>query len=44
MGAMRSERDVRRKNMLPVNAKLRMAISKHAGDTVTIRLQERLDD
>jgi Domain of unknown function (DUF1905) len=29
---------------LPVKAELRRAISKEVGDTVTVRLQERLDD
>jgi hypothetical protein len=29
---------------LPVKADVRKAISKQAGDTVTVRLQERLDD
>jgi hypothetical protein len=29
---------------LPVTAELRRAISKEVGDTVTVRLQERLDD
>ena len=29
---------------LPVKAELRRAIGKEAGDTVTVRLQERLDD
>jgi hypothetical protein len=29
---------------LPVKAEIRRAIGKEAGDTVTIRLQERLDD
>ena len=28
---------------LPVNADVRKAIGKEAGDTVTVRLQERLD-
>lgn len=28
---------------LPLNAKLRQAIGKEAGDTVTIRLEERID-
>ena len=28
---------------LPIKAELRQAISKQAGDTVTVRLQERLD-
>lgn len=28
---------------LPINAKLRASISKDAGDTVTIRLIERID-
>ncbi len=30
-------------HMLPVNADVRKAISKRAGDTVTIRLEQRLD-
>jgi len=29
---------------LPVTAELRRVISKEVGDTVTVRLQERLDD
>jgi hypothetical protein len=29
---------------LPVTAELRRAISKEVGETVTVRLQERLDD
>lgn len=29
---------------LPIKADVRKAISKQAGDTVTVRLQERLDD
>jgi Domain of unknown function (DUF1905) len=29
---------------LPIRAEVRKAISKQAGDTVTIRLEERLDD
>jgi hypothetical protein len=29
---------------LPIKADVRTAISKQAGDTVTVRLQERLDD
>jgi hypothetical protein len=29
---------------LPIKADVRKAISKQAGDTVTIRLEERLDD
>jgi hypothetical protein len=29
---------------LPVKADIRRAIGKEAGDTVTVRLQERLDD
>jgi hypothetical protein len=29
---------------LPIKAEVRKAISKQAGDTVTVRLQERLDD
>ncbi len=28
---------------LPIKADVRTAISKHAGDTVTVRLEERLD-
>src|SRR5437763_16825880 len=28
---------------LPIKADLRAAIAKHAGDTVTVRLEERLD-
>jgi hypothetical protein len=28
---------------LPIKAELRKAISKRAGDTVTVRLDERLD-
>ena len=28
---------------LPITADLRMAIGKHAGDTVTVRLDERID-
>jgi hypothetical protein len=31
------------RHKLPIKAKLRKAISKHAGDTVTVRLEERLD-
>lgn len=30
-------------HMLPVKAELRKAIGKEAGDTVTVRLEERLD-
>lgn len=30
-------------HMLPINAKLRASISREAGDTVTIRLIERID-
>jgi hypothetical protein len=30
--------------MLPIKADLRKVISKRAGDTVTIRLEQRLDD
>ena len=30
-------------HMLPVNTSLRKLISKQAGDTVTVRLEERLD-
>jgi hypothetical protein len=29
---------------LPIKAEVRKAISKHAGDTVTVRLERRLDD
>ncbi len=29
---------------LPIKAEVRTAISKQAGDTVTVRLEERLDD
>ena len=29
---------------LPIKAEVRKAISKQAGDTVTVRLQQRLDD
>ena len=29
---------------LPIKAALRKAISKHAGDTVSIRLEQQLDD
>jgi hypothetical protein len=29
---------------LPIKAQLRKAISKQAGDTVTVRLQQRLDE
>lgn len=29
---------------MPVKAEVRTAISKEAGDTVTVRVQERLDD
>ncbi len=29
---------------LPIKAELRTAISKQAGDTVTVRLEERLED
>ncbi len=31
-------------HMLPVKAGLRKAIGKEAGDTVTVRLEERLED
>ena len=31
-------------HMLPVKAELRKAIGKEAGDTVTVRLEERLGD
>jgi hypothetical protein len=31
-------------HMLPIKAEVRTAISKQAGDTVTIRLEQRLDD
>jgi uncharacterized protein DUF1905 len=34
----------RRPHELPIKAEVRTAISKQAGDTVTIRLQQRLDD
>jgi hypothetical protein len=30
-------------HMLPVNARIRRAIGKDAGDSVTVRLEERLD-
>ena len=32
------------RHMLPIKADLRNAISKQAGDTVTVRLDRRLDD
>jgi uncharacterized protein DUF1905 len=32
------------RHKLPIKAELRTAISKRAGDTVTIRLEQRLDD
>jgi len=32
------------RHKLPVKAEVRKAIGKQAGDTVTVRLQERLDD
>jgi Domain of unknown function (DUF1905) len=32
------------RHKLPIKADVRKAISKEAGDTVTVRLQERLDD
>jgi Domain of unknown function (DUF1905) len=32
------------RHMLPIRADLRRAIAKEAGDTVTIRLDRRLDD
>jgi hypothetical protein len=32
------------RHMLPIKADVREAISKQAGDTVTIRLEQRLDD
>ena len=32
------------RHMLPIRAELRTAISKQTGDTVTVRLQRRLDD
>jgi Domain of unknown function (DUF1905) len=32
------------RHMLPIKADVRKAISKQAGDTVTIRLERRLDD
>jgi hypothetical protein len=31
-------------HMLPMKADVRKAIAKEAGDTVTVRLEERLDD
>jgi hypothetical protein len=31
-------------HMLPVKADVRKAIGKEAGDTVTVRLEERIDD
>jgi hypothetical protein len=32
------------RHKLPIKAEVRKAISKQAGDTVTIRLEQRLDD
>jgi hypothetical protein len=32
------------RHKLPINAAVRMAISKQAGDTVTVCLEQRLDD
>ena len=32
------------RHKLPIKADLRTAISKEAGDTVTVRLEQRLDD
>jgi hypothetical protein len=32
------------RHKLPIKADVRKAISKEAGDTVTVRLEERLDD
>jgi len=32
------------RHKLPIKAELRKAISKEAGDTVTVRLEQRLDD
>ncbi len=32
------------RHKLPINADLRKAISKEAGETVTVRLEQRLDD
>jgi hypothetical protein len=32
------------RHMLPIKADVRKAISKQAGDTVTVRLERRLDD
>ena len=32
------------RHKLPIKADLRKAISKQAGDTVTVRLEQRLDD
>lgn len=32
------------RHMLPVKASIRRAIGKEAGDSVTVRLEERLDD
>ena len=31
-------------HMLPVKADIRKAINKEAGDTVSVRLQERIDN
>jgi hypothetical protein len=36
--------EVTRTHMLPVKADVRAAIGKEAGDSVTVRLQERIDD
>lgn len=33
-----------RTHKLPIKAEVRTAISKQAGDTVTVRLEQRLDD
>jgi hypothetical protein len=32
------------RHKLPIKAELRTLIAKEAGDTVTVRLQQRLDD
>jgi Domain of unknown function (DUF1905) len=32
------------RHKLPIRAEVRKAIAKEAGDTVTVRLQQRLDD
>jgi hypothetical protein len=32
------------RHKLPIKAELRALIAKEAGDTVTVRLQQRLDD